>query len=614
MKLRTKFAVVLLLITVVLSGAVYGGLEVYKDRVVEQNREDVEETATLSARQLDATVEDRKDFVGFVASRPDASRFDRSDRFLTEFVDNSRFFAAQIVDDDGTIVDFHGDVTQDVQEESIGADISDRPYVANALAGEVFVSEPEYVNATDQYLVVISAPIFDDRELKGALAAALYLDDQTFFGGLAPVSGDDQQVTVTAGQDTLYQRGQRVDDSIRISKSVESTGWTVTIERDRSNLVDQLGQLAIAQGLGILLVMLSVVSFGVWEYRSTLGQTEKLLEGFAALQDGDFDYELSLANDEEWEQISDGFSVLASGLASREAVIRQRGQRLEVLNRVLRHNLRNDAAKVLGYVDVIRRRSTDREVLDAAARIESTGETLEELSQKARELDFTMQERDGPARIDGVELVRDVLESVREEFPGVDVQSSAPESAWIRADLSLRSAVTNICENACEHNDALYPYLHVGVEREGDTVTIEVTDNGAGIPEHEWLVLDSGKETPLEHGSGLGLWIAQWAVERSGGSLEFDTDDQVGTTVRIVLPAAEPDGGSQVHNELDPDERGLPRDGTSTPAKRTGDPAGDGEAEDGPIDGGEPPDVEAGGGAIDESGWEWIGSGDEGRE
>jgi C4-dicarboxylate-specific signal transduction histidine kinase len=607
MKLRTKFAVVLLLITVVLSGAVYGGLELYKDQVVEQNRNDVEETATLSARQLDATVEDRKDFVGFVASRPDATRFNRSDRFLSEFVDNSRFFAAQIVDANGTIVDFHGDVTQDVQEESIGSDISDRPYVANALEGEVFVSEPEYVDATDQYLVVISAPIFDDRQVKGALAAALYLDDQTFFGGLAPVSGDDQRVTVRTGSATLYQRGSGAENAIEVTRTVESTGWTVTVNRDRSNLVDQLRQLAVAQGLGLLLVMLSVVSFGVWEYRTTLTQTERLLEGFTALRDGDFDYGLSLANAEEWVQISDGFNALAAGLAFREAEIRQRGQRLEVLNRVLRHNLRNHAAIVLGYGEVIRARADDDEVIDAVQRIETTGADLEGLSAKAAQLEFTLEERDSPTSLEVTGIAEDVIDAVRVGFPEVEVTASMPDSAWVRGDPSLRIAIANVCENACEHNDAPNPRLDIAIQRRSEAVTVEVTDNGEGIPEHEWLVLDAGEETPLEHGSGLGLWVAQWAVEGCGGTLDFHTHDAGGTTVTIRLDAAEPGEEAPEHPAFDSAEWGLPKarsSGTAEPGGTTAD-GGGGDDERRPADVERDADEDP-----DGSGWAWTGDRD----
>jgi signal transduction histidine kinase len=67
---------------------------------------------------------------------------------------------------------------------------------------------------------------------------------------------------------------------------------------------------------------------------------------------------------------------------------------------------------------------------------------------------------------------------------------------------------------------------------------VAVTDDGPGLPAHESRVLTNGEETPLEHGSGMGLWVVHWIVSRYGGELDFEVDD--GTTVRLSLPAADP--------------------------------------------------------------------------
>ncbi|MDZ7731370.1 MAG: ATP-binding protein [Natrialbaceae archaeon] len=66
-----------------------------------------------------------------------------------------------------------------------------------------------------------------------------------------------------------------------------------------------------------------------------------------------------------------------------------------------------------------------------------------------------------------------------------------------------------------------------------------IVDNGPGIPDHELAVLDEGEETPLQHGSGLGLWLVYWLVDKSNGSLEFETGED-GTSVTCLLPAADP--------------------------------------------------------------------------
>ncbi|MGM0399219.1 MAG: ATP-binding protein, partial [Halobacteriota archaeon] len=63
-----------------------------------------------------------------------------------------------------------------------------------------------------------------------------------------------------------------------------------------------------------------------------------------------------------------------------------------------------------------------------------------------------------------------------------------------------------------------------------------VEDDGPGIPDHEKAVLREGEETPLAHGSGLGLWLVYWIVTMNGGRLEISDNEPRGTVVEIDLP------------------------------------------------------------------------------
>lgn len=65
-----------------------------------------------------------------------------------------------------------------------------------------------------------------------------------------------------------------------------------------------------------------------------------------------------------------------------------------------------------------------------------------------------------------------------------------------------------------------------------------VSDNGPGIPPHELETLRRGHETKLDHGSSLGLWLIQWAVDGSDGELAFESNDPRGTRVTLTLDAA----------------------------------------------------------------------------
>jgi len=62
-----------------------------------------------------------------------------------------------------------------------------------------------------------------------------------------------------------------------------------------------------------------------------------------------------------------------------------------------------------------------------------------------------------------------------------------------------------------------------------------VIDNGPGLPDQEQKVLSEGVETPLIHGSGLGLWMVNWIVTTHDGSIDTTVTDE-GTTVTVTLP------------------------------------------------------------------------------
>jgi signal transduction histidine kinase len=106
----------------------------------------------------------------------------------------------------------------------------------------------------------------------------------------------------------------------------------------------------------------------------------------------------------------------------------------------------------------------------------------------------------------------------------------------------LVTAVGNLLNNAIEHNDAERPSVRVSVEPtdgDGRYVRIRVADNGPGIPEAEREVLREGTETPLEHGSGLGLWIVYWIATMSGGDITFEENDGRGSVVTLALQSGD---------------------------------------------------------------------------
>ena len=213
-------------------------------------------------------------------------------------------------------------------------------------------------------------------------------------------------------------------------------------------------------------------------------------------------------------------------------------QRLQVLNRVLRHDLKNDTNVIGGYADLLRDHVDEEgdpylDVIDRKVR------TLTHLSDQAREIDVALHSDAARTEIDLAELVARLCESLESSYPHATVSVAVPESAVVTADELLESAVRNVLENAIVHNDGDDPHVEATVVPDGDRLRVDVADDGPGIPPVERTVFSEARETALEHASGLGLWLVHWIVTESGGDLEIDTREPGGTVVRMWLPRAD---------------------------------------------------------------------------
>jgi signal transduction histidine kinase len=223
-------------------------------------------------------------------------------------------------------------------------------------------------------------------------------------------------------------------------------------------------------------------------------------------------------------------------LSQAQRGLRKREQRLAVLNRALRHNIRNDLNVISGYLELIEGSAdlsaTERQWLTTAQR--HVGDVVE-MAEKARHIERTLSNsRVEPTNLGDV--LEEVAATIEAEFPDARVSVNGDRRVTVLADTNLDVALLELATNAIVHQKTETPLVTFEVATPtGGPVRLEIRNPGPPIPNQDQRALREGRETPLEHGSGLGLWIVKWVVEEAHGSLYFpDSDEEC--RVGIELP------------------------------------------------------------------------------
>ncbi|WP_440766129.1 PAS domain S-box protein [Natronorubrum sp. DTA7] len=221
---------------------------------------------------------------------------------------------------------------------------------------------------------------------------------------------------------------------------------------------------------------------------------------------------------------------------------KQRQKRVEILNRVLRHDMRNGMNIIDGCAEMLAEAVDDDDVEYATTIQERAGELIG-LAEQTRAVERVLERESmtaGP--IDVANAVAEATARLESAYPDVELTSSIPDRTFARTDESLQTALFQILENAVEHNDTSSPTIDISVcdRTDNGMLAISVADDGPGMPDEERELLQGDREiTQLRHTSGLGLWLVNLVVTQSGGQLSFESNEPRGTVVRIEVPQAD---------------------------------------------------------------------------
>jgi PAS domain S-box-containing protein len=218
------------------------------------------------------------------------------------------------------------------------------------------------------------------------------------------------------------------------------------------------------------------------------------------------------------------------------------------------HGFNNMLCGIIANVEMLRRSSALTEA--DSRRLDAIAESAEQAAEVMRQiLDFSRRQETPTRKLDVVQAVEAVLAILHSNLPEDSeiIVDADPGSYLVEAELSgLQQALINLVLNAKEAI-GVGGTIRIRVAREtisagrqplegmlpGEWITLDVIDDGAGIPAANLprLFEPFFSTKPESSGAGLGLAQAYGLVSRFGGRIGVQSEAGAGATFTIYLPA-----------------------------------------------------------------------------
>jgi PAS domain S-box-containing protein len=222
-----------------------------------------------------------------------------------------------------------------------------------------------------------------------------------------------------------------------------------------------------------------------------------------------------------------------------ETRLQKTTEELEALNRLVRHDIRNDMNVVLGWAQMLEDH-VDESGQEYLQRILTSGNHIVELTEIARDYLETLgggEEMEiTPTPL--CSILENEIELMRESHPEADfITTKEPPDIAVNANEMLGSVFRNLLNNAIQHNDKDEPLVEISCEPHEDDVLIQIADNGPGIPDDQKeSVFGKGHKGIGSEGTGIGLYLVQTLISQYGGRIWIEDNEPTGAIINIQLP------------------------------------------------------------------------------
>ncbi len=376
----------------------------------------------------------------------------------------------------------------------------------------------------------------------------------------SPVYDDDGTITALCGVSTeITEQKQREQELERLTERFELAVegahlgvWDWDMTTDEVEFTEQWARM-----LGHALDEIEP-HLEAWERRvhpDDLGRVEEALDSHIAgatelyetehrmrTADGDWKWIRTtgrvVERDENGEPVrAVGIHIDIDGPKQYEQTLESQRDSLEVLNQVVRHDVRNTLQLVLTYGELLQDHVGDdgeqhlRQILEA-------GREAIDITQTAGDVTKVLLRSEADRT---PVAVRPVLETQVEDVRAshnravVSVEETVP-GVEVLADDMLDSVFRNVLKNAIAHNDKEPPEVTVSATADDEVVRVRIADNGPGVPDGQAdKIFEEGEKGLDSDGTGLGLYLVRTLVDRYDGAVWVEDNEPEGSVFVVEL-------------------------------------------------------------------------------
>lgn len=223
-------------------------------------------------------------------------------------------------------------------------------------------------------------------------------------------------------------------------------------------------------------------------------------------------------------------------LQDRERTVEEQRDNLRIVNKIVRHDIRNDLELIQAYANRLANRSDE---FEEPQKIEKCVTNAVEVTETAREVtEMVLQTEQPDESVKLSPLLSQQIKNIANSYPQSEIKTSGqiPHIEVMGSDM-LESVFRNLLSNAIQHNDKEIPEVMVSVSQTESDAIIEIADNGPGIPDrHKEVMFEEGNSGLDSNGTGLGLYLVKKIIGRNDGRVEVVDNDPEGSVFIVKLP------------------------------------------------------------------------------